>query len=562
MSLRLVLKLALLASGSLRALAAPIADLGIERSPSLEHQLFPRGPECTCCLPASTIVLTSTKLALAKATETFYTTKTQTKAVNAKATTTVTPTVTIYSGVTLTTQAAASSTEICAQNLDDWLLGGDFDNAPDFYGWIGPSSPFTSYGYSTGNKGQGGSRGYRYFSCSNSPSDSNGCSDGIYQEVAICAGAVYTLSAYYAFMIGEPGDGTCRFVTYFNGDHLFTVHRTPENTKPEGQDVPWTLVDFAFVAPGDGYGRLHFNIECDGARWEMSDYILLDSLSLRRTDNAVLTETVTITYAPGPSTTIWETVPVPANTHTTYTLVGGTRFWKRDGQLMPRAPLVTLTDCPCSNVECMTAVASTLKTTITSTSTISITRPAETGIIIHVTATQWKTLTAKSTVTTTAPSTIFQTIDGTFTEEISLPVPSTTTVTTTVSLDPEDPITTTVTATADDITTTVTYTQVAYFPTNTMIINGFGDAPATDTWEQQTEEFSIDRCAQWCAEKPECYDWGIRSDNGWPFGTRNPPTRYCIWFGASNRFDEQNMSPFLTGGFPWVTDAAVWKRVG
>ncbi|EPS39449.1 hypothetical protein H072_6790 [Dactylellina haptotyla CBS 200.50] len=380
-----------LSSLALPSFAAPFGDSGVA---ALDNQLFPRAISiCTCCYPASTITLYSTKLAIEKSVETVYTTSTKTQAVNVKGVTTVAPVVTGQSTTTIT--------------YTTWL------------------SQSTEYGLDT----------------------------------------------------------------------TTTVTETATNSLP-------TLA--------------------------------------------------TVTFSPSPAVV------------TTYTLIGGTHFWKRDEHaLVARGPVITATDCGCVNVECMTAVAVTSKVTVTTTDVATITKPAATGVIIFTTATQWKTIVGASTLTIWEVSTITSRV----TVQPSVPPTTlysttyTTTMLETVTVGPAQPDTVTFTADVTASTYTVSYTQVAYFPSGVAAINGYGDAPATDTPENQTEEFSIARCAQWCALKPDCYDWAIRSDNGWPFGTRNPPTRYCVWYDVTNRFNENNMTAYTLSGFPWVTDTAVWKKI-
>ena len=82
-----------------QALCIPIVDNIVDMSPGLGHQLFPRAEICTCCRPASTITLSSTKLFITKTTETVYTTKTLTKQVITWATATVTPVATAFTTV-------------------------------------------------------------------------------------------------------------------------------------------------------------------------------------------------------------------------------------------------------------------------------------------------------------------------------------------------------------------------------------------------------------------------------------------------------------------------------
>ncbi|KAK6530676.1 hypothetical protein TWF281_007515 [Arthrobotrys megalospora] len=369
------------------ALCVPLADSGVDKSPSLGHQLFPRDEICTCCRPASTITLSSTKLFVTKTTETVYTTSTQTKPVTVLATATATPVATVFTTVT---------------------------------------------------------------------------------------------TVYSTTSVLEPVQGGTTTTT----------------------------------------------------SWE----------TIWVTSQDIITATVT----------------PPSVTQTTYALIGGVKFWKRDNALVARGPQITATDCPCVNVECMTAVATTEKVTITSFSTVLITKPAETGVLVFTTFTKWKTTTLKLTLTTLAVETVTHTAIALPTGEASTVYDETVTETyTTTIFEVLEPVTTSITAPASGTLTTVSFTQVAYFPSATMVI-GRGDAPASDG---QTEAYAVDLCASWCAKKPECLDWSIRSDNGWPFGTRNPPTKYCVWFDASNRFDTSNMTPFLQGGLPWVTDTAVWKRI-
>ncbi|KAF3913425.1 hypothetical protein ABW20_dc0110428 [Dactylellina cionopaga] len=328
MQLLTIAKIVSFAAIILPAIAAPFAELEAGNSPDLRNQIFPRDALCTCCRPASTITLSSTKLFVSLTTETVYTTSTKVQVVKALATTTYTPFVTRF--ITVTTVFTTSST----------------------------------------------------------PAPTN-------------------------------GGTTTTTITWFE----------------------------TFTLP----------------------------------------------------TLVTETVTPAAATQTTYTLIGGTHFWKRDGEALVRRALPTLTDCGCVNVECMTAVAITEKVTITSISTKVITKPAETGVLLFTTTTQWKTLSIKATSTATEISTITNTAIALPTDEVSVTYEATSTIifTTTVSDGPQVPETTTVTATVNDITTTVSYTQVAYFPSGTVVINGHGDAPATDTPENQTEAFSIDR--QWMA---------------------------------------------------------------
>lgn len=370
------------------ALCVPLVDTGVGRSPSLDHQLFPRAEVCTCCRPASTITLFSTKVSVTKTTETVYTTKTLTKPVTVWATATAIPVATVFTTIT-------------------------------------------------------------------------------------------------------------------------TVYTTTSVLEPVQGDTTTTVWETSWVS---------------------------------------LPEVVTSTYTPAPVT------------QTTYTLIGGVQFWKRDNVLVARGPKITASDCPCVNVECMTAVATTEKVTITSVSTVFRTKAAETPVSIFTTSTKWKTTTLKLTLTTLSADTITYTAIALPTEEATTVYDETFTVTytTTLTEGPEVPVTTVVTVDASVTTDTVSFTQAAYFPSGTMIIGGHGDAPAADG---ETQAFAVDLCASWCAKKPECFDWAIRSDNGWPFGTRDPPTKYCVWFDAANRFDVNNMTPYLLGGFPWVTDAAVWKRI-
>ncbi|KAK6500426.1 hypothetical protein TWF481_010770 [Arthrobotrys musiformis] len=207
----------------------------------------------------------------------------------------------------------------------------------------------------------------------------------------------------------------------------------------------------------------------------------------------------------------------------------------------------------------MTAVATTEKVTLTSVSTV-FKSEVGTSVTVFTPTTKSKTTTLKFTLTTWVSSVITYTAIALPTEEATTVYDETFTVTytTTSTEGPLEPVTTYVTADASVTTNTVSFTQVAYFPSATIVIGGHGDAPAADG---ETEAYAVDLCASWCAKKPECMDWAIRSDNGWPFGTRNPPTKYCVWFDASNRFDVDNMTPYLLGGFPWVTDTAVWKRI-
>ncbi|KAK6355714.1 hypothetical protein TWF718_000107 [Orbilia javanica] len=244
-------------------------------------------------------------------------------------------------------------------------------------------------------------------------------------------------------------------------------------------------------------------------------------------------------------------------TQTTYTLIGGVQFWKRDNVLVARGPKITTSDCTCVNVECMTAVATTEKVTITSVSTVFVTKATET-VSTFTTITKWKTKTLKLTLTTLSTETISMMVVKIPVDEASTVYDETSTVTSTTFLTAFRASTQTTTVTADASVTTdlVSFTQIAYFPTWTMLASVHDDGPVV---EGETQAFAVDACATWCANKPECLDWAIMSDNGWPFGTKNPPTRYCIWFDAAHRYDDDTGK--VPGRYPWLTDSAVWQRI-
>jgi len=99
-----------------------------------------------------------------------------------------------------------------------------------------------------------------------------------------------------------------------------------------------------------------------------------------------------------------------------------------------------------------------------------------------------------------------------------------------------------------------------------------GEGATTGSYQNQTEAFAINACAQWCADNSDiCLDWVLRSDNGLPFGSRSPPDRYCLYWGPGSRFnpalvdstDEYDGVSQIwdsTDEFPWLTDTVVYSQ--